>query len=157
MKNTILILSLVAMLSGCGKSENSVTEVRGGESLSTFDLDSLVGSYDILRTDSDDCSASLRIVKVCDGIQVRGSNSINQSFCNINKGEIKTGDNRGATTVTLETNVLKSVSLLFDERSTPPGNVKQVSTNILTLDSEGNLLKLAELKTGKSSCLYQKR
>lgn len=159
MKNTIMVLSLVTLISSCGKdnSTGSVTEVEGRDPISTRDIDSFVGVYDLFRNDTDDCGGSLQIVKVCDGVQARSSSLVNQSFCNVNKGEIKTGDNRSSTTVTFEENTLTSISKIFDERSTPPGEVKQIISHSLSFDNEGNLLKRSESKNGQSSCLYQKR
>jgi hypothetical protein len=159
MKKIILILSLVLLLSACGKKDNAenLSEVKGDNPISIGDVDSFIGAYDLIRMDTEDCGASLQIIKVCDGLQVRSNNLGNQSFCNINKGEIRTADNRSSTTNTYEDNILKSEIFIFDERSTPPGGVKEIFTNTLSIDANGNLLKLADLKTGKSSCLYQKR
>ena len=159
MKNIIMILGLTAILSACGSKgdSGSVSEVEGRDPITVADIESFVGIYDLVQADTDDCAASLQITRVCDGIQIRSNTSVKQSFCNVNKGEIKTGDNRSSTTVTLEENVLKSIATIFDERSVPAGSIKDVYTNVLTLVSNDQLLKEADVKTGKSRCLYEKR
>ena len=163
MKKVILIMSLLILASSCGKKENTaaVSEATGispiDVTIVSLSLDSLEGVYDLISTDAEDCGASIQIIKRCEGVQVRNNNLRNESYCNVNKGEIKTGDNRSSTTVSLESNLLKSVVLIFDERSTPPGKVKQVLTSSLSMDENGNLLKIAESQAGKSKCLYQKR
>ncbi|MBC7714019.1 MAG: hypothetical protein H7177_11815 [Rhizobacter sp.] len=149
-------MSLAAILSACGKKESAATatEIKGSDPLTVTSVDSFVGDYDLVRMDTDDCGASLQIVKLCDGVQVRNNHSASESFCNINKGEIVTGDNRSSKNVTLDGNVIKSVSLIFDERSVPPGKVKQTVISLLTLGADGSLRKFTD---GKSSCFYQKR
>lgn len=150
-------MSLGIVLCACGKKEiaQPVQEIKGNDPLTEFNIDSFVGNFDLINTESGDCAASMQIIKVCEGVQARNNHLASQSFCNINKGEISTGDKRSSTTVTLEANVIKSVSLIFDERSTPPGRVKQVVTNSLTFEEGGNLRKISESK--QSNCLYQKR
>lgn len=159
MKKTILILSLATLLSACGKKESTeaVTEIKGSDPLTVADIDSFVGVYDLVRMDSEDCAASLQIIKLCGGVQVRNNHSASLSFCNVNKGAIITGDNRSSKNVTLEANVVKLVSLVFDERSTPPGKVKQKTTDSLTLEAGGVLRKFSDSKALQSLCFYQKR
>lgn len=164
MKTIILIMSLVTILSACGKKEGVavLTEIKGSDPLneeiggsteSTIKVDNFIGVYDLVGIDEGDCGASLQIINLCGGVQVRNNHFATESFCNINKGEVITGDNRSSKNVTMEANVIKSVSLLFDERSTPPGRVKQTLISILTLEADGTLRKLKQT----SSCLYQKR
>jgi hypothetical protein len=160
MNKIILSLSLITLLSACGKKESApVPEVvTGKDPLTTIiDIDSLVGTYDLIREDAGECGTSIQLNKRCEGIQLIDRETGNESFCNINLGEITTGDNRSSTNVTLEENVLKSVVLIFDERSTPPRNVKEIFTNSITLDEDGNIFKVSDLRNKKSSCLYQKR
>ena len=158
MKKSILILSLGLMLSACGKNNENgpaVQEINGSDPLTTFSIDSFVGNYDLVNAESGDCAASMQIIKICEGVQARNNHLASQSFCNVNKGEVHTGDKRSSTTVTLEGNVIKSVSLIFDERSTPPGRVKQVVTNTLAIEADGLLRKISDSK--QSHCLFQKR
>lgn len=159
MNKLILIMSFAALLSACGKKDGgrAVTEVNGNDPISARDIDSFVGVYDLLTSNNEVCGASIQIVKVCDGVQVRSNTLENKSYCNINKGEIRTGDNRSSTNVTFENNILKSVSLIFNERSTPPGDVKEIITNKLSTDENGNLVKELESPKGLSSCVYEKR
>ena len=160
MKKMIMILSFVTLVSSCGKSNDSVVsgQVTGNGTLTTNGtIDSFEGVYDLIRMDTEDCEGSIELIKKCEGLQLRHNRLETENFCNINKGELKTGDNRSSTKVTLLDNVLKSVVLIFDERSIPAGKVKSTFTNTLTLDSEGNLLKVSDLKNRKSRCLYQKR
>ncbi|MBC7428174.1 MAG: hypothetical protein H7336_06155 [Bacteriovorax sp.] len=159
MKKIILFMTLVTILSACGKKESTVApaELKGSDPLTVTGVESFVGDYDLIRMDTEDCGAGLQIIKLCEGVQVRNNHSAAESFCNINKGEIKTGDNRSSKNVTFEGNVIKSVALIFDERSTPPGKVKQTLISILTLEADGTLRKLSDSKAGQSSCVYQKR
>ena len=150
-------MSFAFLLTACGKKESSPSspEVKGNDPLTVFNIDSFVGNYDLINADSGDCAASMQIIKVCDGVQTRNNHLASQSFCNINKGEITTADNRTSTTVTMETNIIKSVQLIHDERSSPPGNVKQTVTNTLTIESDSNLRVVSDSK--QNNCLYQKR
>ena len=159
MKKTILVMCLALVLSACGKKDGvaPVTEIKGVDPITVMSAESFVGEYDLINMDSEDCGASLQIIKLCEGVQVRNNHSASESFCNINKGEIKTGDNRSSKNVTLEGNVIKLVALIFDERSTPPGKVKQTTVSILTLEADGTLRRLKDSTAGQSSCLYQKR
>lgn len=152
-------MSLITLLTSCGKKESAVAvqEIQGSDPITSTDVNTFVGVYDLIRMDTENCGASIQIIKLCEGLQLRSNNLGPEQFCNINKGEIRTGDNRSSTIVTLEANVLKSVVSIFDERSTPPGSVKLMFTNTLTLDGAGNLLKVSDLKSRKSRCLYQKR
>lgn len=158
MKKIIMILSLVTIISSCGKDEGakSPAEVDGRDPILTGDIDSFVGSYDLVQADSEDCGVSVQIIRACDGIQIRSTQSGNKSFCNVNKGEIITGDKRSSSNVTFEENVVKSVANIFDERSIPAGQIKEVITHTLSINAEGELLKQLESKAGISSCLYQK-
>ena len=158
MNKIILIMSFAILLSACGKKDNSQAlqqEIKGNDPLTVFTIDNFIGDYDLINTESGECAASMQIIKLCDGVQARNDHLASQSFCNINKGEITTADNRTSTTVTMETNIIKSVQLIHDERSSPPGNVKQTVTNTLTIESDSNLRVLSDSK--QNNCLYQKR
>lgn len=160
MNKIILSLGLLTLLLACGKKDNApdAEVVTGKDPLTTIiDIDSLVGAYDLIRTDAGECGTSIQLNKRCEGIQLIDRETGNESFCNVNLGEITSGDNRSSATVTLEANVLKSIVLIFDERSTPPGSVKEIFTNSITLDEDGNIFKVSDLRNKKSSCLYQKR
>lgn len=167
MKRIILILSLITLLSACGKKANTpaaaaasgTTEVvvKAVEPVKVVEPETFEGVYDLVEIETGDCDASIQLIKRCEGLQLQGNNFKHEEFCNINKGELKTGDNRSSTNVTLEGNVLKSVVLIFDERLTAPDNVKNTYTNTLTLEFSGKLQKLSDLKSRKSNCHYQKR
>ena len=158
MNKIILFMSLAIVLSACGKKDSSQAlqqEVKVNDPLTVFNIDSFVGNYDLINTERGDCAASMQIIKLCEGVQARNNHLASQAFCNINKGELSTADNRSSTTVTLEANVIKSIQSIYDERSTPPGNVKQVITNTLTIEGDGNLRSLSDSK--QNNCLYLKR
>lgn len=163
MKKLFIVISLLSLVSSCGskKTAEAAKEVKGTEPIVVTDeiltLEALEGEYDLLRADTENCGAAITIIKRCEGVQVRNSNFRHESYCNVNRGEIKTGDNRSSTTVTLEAKKLKTVSLIFDERSTPPGKVKQTFESSLSFDENGDLLKVADLSAGKTICLYKKR
>lgn len=159
----ILIICSSLILSACGSKGGSpavvsVTRpVESSEAVTVLSIDSFIGNYDLIEMGEGDCGASLQIIKLCEGVQVRNNHSASESFCNINKGEIKTGDNRSSKNVTFESNAIKSVALLFDERSIPAGQVKKTTIKILTLENGGILRKLSKSDTEDNSCIYQKR
>jgi len=158
MQKIIMIMGFGVMLAACGKNnENAqpVQEINGSDPLTTFNIDSFVGNFDLVNAENGDCAASMQIIKICEGGQARNNHLASQSFCNVNKGEVRSGDKRSSTTVTLDGKVIKSVALIFDERSVPPGRVKQVVTNTLTLEDDVHLRKVSDSK--QSNCLYQKR
>ncbi len=152
-----MIMSLGIVLSACGKNESSQAsqEIKGNDPLSEFSIESFTGNFDLISTESGECAASMQIIKVCEGVQARNNHLASHSFCHINKGELVSGDKRSATTVTFEARAIKSTSLIFDGRSSPPGRVKQVVTNTLSFEKDGNLRFASDSK--QSICLYQKR
>jgi hypothetical protein len=169
MKKIILLLSLIALAS-CGKTNKvntGATTSTSGTSTYSVPTNAAItdfeGTYDIIRMQSNDCGASIQLVRDCDGLKLLSNNNMGaEEFCNINRGERRNQrDNFLSTTVTLEGNVLRAVTTL---RSMPgPGERQdprdsQVNfTNTLTLNSDGTLTKISHLKSRESRCLYQKR
>lgn len=172
MKKIFIILCLSALAVSCGSKGNKVNStatVSGSEGLEIGALTNFTGEYDILRKDSPDCSNSIRIVSECSGLKIL-SNGFNaaEEFCNINKGAFRANrgdiddrnppnpdrnppnpDNNGEMkTVTLEGNVLRS-----ELRISP----RVAFTNTLTMNDNGVLVKVSNLKSRNSRCVYQKR
>lgn len=170
MKNILIFLSLTAMIASCGSSGpgdnkvNSGVAVAGSEGLGIGALVNFTGEYDILRKDTSDCSNQIRIVSECSGFKVMSS-GLNpaEEFCHVNQGMVRTEDrnppnpdrrppnpdgNNETKTVTLEGNVLKS-----ELRLSP----RVVFTNTLTMNDNGVLVKVSNLKSRTSRCVYQKR
>lgn len=167
MKKIILILCALAFIVSCGSKENKVNSTpsttSGSEGLEFAAITTFIGEYDIIRKDSQDCSNTIRIVSDCMGLKIL-SNGFNpaEEFCNINRGIQRfshEGDNRtppnpdrvsnGETrNVTLTGNVL-SAELRLNERVS--------FTNTLTMNNNGILVKISNLKSRTSRCIYQKR
>lgn len=161
MKNSILVLLLVAVaFSSCGKSNKiNTNETSGTNGLTTTyanALTSFEGNYDLIRMGSDDCGASIQIVRDCDGLKLLSNHLGPEEFCNINKGEMR------STIVTLQGNELKSVVNVVgngrDERNDPRNPQNRMSfTNTLTLNNDRTLVKISNLKSRMSRCVYLKR
>ena len=171
MKKIILLLSLIALAS-CGKNNkvNSATPTSGTSAYSTTSaaITDFEGSYDLIRMQTQDCGASIQLVRDCDGLKLLSNNNMGaEEFCNINRGDRRNQrDNSVSTIVTLEGNVLKAVTTLRDDgrnSNRGPGMPGQIGdsqvtfTNTLTLNGDGTLTKISHLKSRESRCLYQKR
>lgn len=162
MKNLLLVLSVVAVVSSCGKQNNvNSGDTAGNNGLVASNVVNFEGNYDIVKMSSYDCGASLTIVKECNGYIVRNNVSRNaEDFCNVNKGEQRLGSNDrnppppdrippspDGVVVTQQANELKSVVRV--------GNM--AFTNTLTLESNGQLRKISNLKSRNIQCIFQKR
>jgi hypothetical protein len=94
MKKTLFLMTL-AFLMSCGKSPNQVSsapsETSGNNTIETTAV-SFEGVYDLREANSQDCGASIRIVKECNGYKLLSNNLGPEEFCNVNKGEFR-GDN----------------------------------------------------------------
>lgn len=162
MKNSILALLLTMTFFSCGKSNkinsNQTSNVSGFNTYSDA-LASFEGNYDLIKMESDNCGASIQIVRDCDGLKLLSNHLGPEEFCNINKGEIK------STIVTLQGNELKSVVSVVndgrdgrDGRNDPRNPQNRISfTNTLTLNSDKTLIKISNFKSRISRCVYLKR
>lgn len=148
MKKTTLFLILLSTLVSCGKANKvntGETNVASGVHSYTNGINQFEGNYDLIKMGSDDCGASIRIVKDCEGLMVLSNNHDRpEEFCHINKGKFK------STTVTLTGNELKAMTEVSAEKAI-------IFTNTLTLNSDNTLYKISNLKSRKSRCVYLKR
>lgn len=171
MKILLLALSIVAVVSCGSKNNNSVDSgsvSTGSNSINvmTSNLVDFEGSYDIVRMDTPDCGAAIRIERACNGYKLLSNITDNaEDFCNVNKGEMRVTRNSpnpdrnppnpdrnppnpdGAVVVTQEANELKSIVKIAD----------LAFTNTLTLNPNGILTKVSNLKSRVSRCVFQKR
>jgi hypothetical protein len=163
MKKNILAFSALAMLTfiavSCGKTNTVGAPATEVNHLSADTINSEItnfeGTYDLIRMRTEDCGASIRLVRECSGLRLLSNNMGPEEFCNINKGESRsTRENSSTINTTLIGNVLKSVVTLNDGTRT---NNRVQFTNTLTLGSNGSLEKISNLKSRSSVCLYQKR
>ena len=148
MKKLIIGTLAILILASCGKSNQVNTgktpEIKG-TSPYTNDFSKFEGNYDLITRGSDDCGASIQIVKDCEGLKLLSNNHLGaEEFCHINQGQIKDH------IVTLEGNELKSVV-------TVSNNARISFTNTLTLNNDGTMSKISNLKSRASRCLYLKR
>lgn len=174
MKVLILISLVSLMASSCGKSKNNVNSgtvatTSGSSTIQPAALVDFEGVYDLVRMDSEDCGASIRIVNQCNGYMLLSNNLGPEEFCNINKGEFALGNDNNdrnpplpdrnppnpdrnpppqKALVTQEGNLLKSIITLSPAVS---------FTNTLSLNEDGRLIKVSNLKSRQSRCIYQKR
>ncbi|MFA6236704.1 MAG: hypothetical protein WC635_05195 [Bacteriovorax sp.] len=144
MKISILILTAMLALS-CGKTNKVNTNGETGtiNTIST-NFTQFEGNYDLIRMKSEDCGASIQIVRECNGLMLLSNHLGPEEFCNINQGTIK---NR---TVTLRGNELKSVMSVSE-------NDRINFSSTLTLNNDGTLAKISNFKSRQSRCLYLKR
>lgn len=150
MKKSLLCLQtflVMLIIASCGKSNKvnsgTVAEIKSTNTI-TSDFSHFVGNYDLIRMNSEDCGASIQLVRECNGLKLLSNHLGPEEFCNINKGRIKN------TTVTLVSNVLKSEVVVSDRE-------RMNFTNTLTFNDDGTLSKISNLKSRMSRCLYQKR
>lgn len=146
MKISNLIL-IAALIVACGKTNkvdtNQKKEVNNINTISA-NFSQFEGNYDLVRMRSEDCGASIQIVRQCNGLVLLSNHLGPEEFCNINQGTLK---NR---TVTLRGNELKSVTSVSE-------NDRISFTSTLTLNGNGTLAKISNLKSRQSHCLYLKR
>lgn len=177
MKNLLLLLSVLAVVSCGSKSQNTVNSGSGAAGVTetpvttgTSGLDTPVpanlvnfeGNYDIVRMDSSDCGAAIKIERLCNGYRLISNNSNPEDFCNVNRGEVRVNRDEGrnppnpdrnppppdsAVVVTQEANQLKSVVRVAN----------MAFTNTLVLESNGILTKVSNLKSRTSRCVFLKR
>jgi hypothetical protein len=175
MKKTLLLV-ILAFLISCGKSPNQVssaTSDTSGNNTIVASAVSFEGVYDLREANSQDCGASIRIVKECNGYKLLSNNLGPEEFCNVNKGEFR-GDNgtdrnppppdrnppppdrvdptrpRGEAplmVVTQNGNELKSVVKVSERVS---------YSNTLTL-RDVLLTKVSQLKSRNVRCVFEKR
>jgi hypothetical protein len=118
---------------------------------------------------SNDCDASIQIIKDCDGFKLLSNYLKPEEFCNINRGEIN------SKSVTLHGNELKSIIYFINNprserdarhpRDTnndrrhdlriPQNNVNLTSS--LLLNADGTLIKTSNLNNKMSHCVYLRR
>lgn len=167
MKNLLLLLSVVAVVS-CGSKNNnavnsgSVSAGSNGLNVVPAKMVNFEGTYDIVKMDSYDCGAAIRIERVCNGYRLLSNISNGaEDFCNVNRGEMRISyDDRNppnpdrnppppdsGVIVTQEANQLKSVVRVAN----------MAFTNVLTLENNGILTKVSNLKSRTSRCIFQKR
>ena len=151
---SLVVVTFILMVSyGKTNTINTNATVNGVNGINTNTtltaLSSFEGNYDLIRMGSNDCGASIQLIRDCNGLMLLSNNHMGaEEFCNINRGQ-----NRNSAIVTLEGNVIKSV-VSMGER---PGQFQVSYTNTLTLNSDGTLVKISNLKSRESRCLYQKR
>ena len=173
MQKFLLALIIVSTLISCGKSNNinsSGTSGVSGYNTYSAGLSNFEGNYDLIQMGSEDCGASIQIIRDCDGLKLFSNHLGPEEFCNINRGEIS------STNVTLVGNELKAVMTEFDNSSSErdpqdprrdpsrdpgrnprfPQNKISFSTT-LTLNNDKTLVKISNLKSRNSRCLYLKR
>lgn len=166
MKNLLLLLSVVAVVSCGSKNNNAVnsgTASAGsnGFNASPANMVNFEGTYDIVRMDSNDCGAAIIIERVCNGYRLLSNISNGaEDFCNVNKGEMRLNYDRNppnpdrnppppdsAVIVTQEANQLRSIVRVAN----------MAFTNTLVLENNGILTKVSNLKSRVSRCVFQKR
>jgi hypothetical protein len=159
MKKLIILFIFSVLLISCGKSNQVATgnnSVTGNNSIEVSSSN-FIGIYDLVRMESDDCGASIRIVADCNGVKLLSNNLGPEEFCNINLGE-SIIRNRTSTTVTQQGNQLQSIVRILEDGRNSPGRPQITFSNTLTLSDDGNTLaKISNLKSRVSRCLYQKR
>lgn len=147
MKKLALLFCMIALFTACGKNNSVISGVSGTSVLTASNTNSALnnfeGVYDLIAMRTEDCAASIQLVRECNGLKLLSNHLGPEEFCNINRGEM-----RNATNVTLEGNVLKSVVRVAPQL---------IFTNTLTLNSDGTMTKISNLKSRESRCLYQKR
>lgn len=176
MKNLIISSLLVLTVASCGKNnkvsipKDTTTPVPTSTtttlettpvSITTSDF---VGTFDLLRAQSGDCSPTIQIKRECDGLTLKNSDYLRaEDFCNINSNERdvrnnnRNEDNSGAV-VTLVGNEVKSVVTLSKKNRFDPrrSDEQVVYTNSLIINKDGTLTKNFSLKSRSGSCVYKR-
>jgi hypothetical protein len=175
MKNLLLLLSAVAVVS-CGSNNNNQVNSGAGKSASGSEgietpstVINFEGSYDIRRdAPNDNCPASINITRGCNGYILSSNTNMKEDFCNVNKGA-RTEDRNPPNpdrnppnpdrnppnpdsgrniVVTQQANQLKAVVRI--------GQI--VYTNSLTLDKGTYLTKVTDYKSRSNArCFFEKR
>jgi hypothetical protein len=159
MKTLLIVLSLMTVATACGKSSNKVSSSAEGNNIgisNPITAVNFVGVYDLVRSDTPDCGASVRIVSECGGYRLHSNHTMRpEEFCNItnaphqnNPGNISPPPDRDGKVVVLEGNQLKSIHRVGPNR---------VFTSTLTLNANGVLVKVSDLKSRQSRCVFETR
>ena len=184
MKHIALTFSLLVVLASCGKDNkvSSSTQEQNAVITPISNLVNFEGVYDLVRMESNDCGASIRIVQDCNGYQLISNHSMEiEEFCNVNKGEFRTNiryskesardrDSRDSRDTRYPSNPDRNPPNPDSNENTTvvtqEGNqiraVLRLSpsiafTNTLTLTNDGILTKNSQLKSRTSRCIYQRR
>jgi hypothetical protein len=169
MKNLLLLLSVVALISCGSKNNNAVdsgTVTTGTNGLDTGVVSNLVnfeGEYYTINQGNPDCGAIVAIERACNGYRFHSNVSSNaEDFCNVNKGEMRITRDEGrnppnpdrnppnpdsAVVVTQQANLLRATVRIANRSF----------TNTMTLDNNGILTKVTDLKGRSSRCVFKKR
>lgn len=149
MKNLLLLLSAVVVIS-CGSKNNN--QVNSGAAPTDSNIDGLEvfpvnfeGSYDIRNGQpAENCPASINITKGCDGFILTSNTNQKEDFCNVNTNTA----NSNKVVVTLQDNQLKAVVRVG----------QNVYSNTLTLDKNRYLTKVTDYKSRSNlRCVFEKR
>lgn len=175
MKNVLLLLSVVAVVSCGSKNQNQVNSGSGSSNSGTNGIETLPantpvnfeGSYDIRRdAPNDNCPASINITRGCNGYILSSNTNQKEDFCNVNVG-LRTDDRNPpnpdrnppnpdrnppnpdrSVVVTQQANQLKAVVRIG----------QNVYTNSLTLDKNTYLTKVTDYKSRSNArCFFEKR
>lgn len=192
MKNLLVITLITFAAISCGKNNKVNTGPAAVVVVNNFEtpsksIENFAGTYDLIKMKSDDCGASIELVKECEGLILFSNHLGPEEFCHINQLDNRNNNNRennrntnwennrndnrfddhtmdprfenSNAVVTLIGNELKSViTVSADNRNDRHRNENQVIyTNTLTLNSDGTLSKISNFKSRESRCLYLKR
>lgn len=171
MKNLLLLLSVVAVVS-CGSKNNNSVDSGSVANTGTNSLDTGVipsnlvnfeGEYYTVNQGNPDCGSLVAIERACNGYRFHSNVSNNaEDFCNVNKGEMRINREEGrnppnpdrnppnpdsAVVVTQQANQLRATVRIANRSF----------TNTMTLEGNGILTKVTDLKSRSSRCVFQKR
>lgn len=162
MKNILLVLSLIAVVSCGSKNDNQVNSgnptTSGNDGLEIDQSNSVVnfeGTYDIRRDfPNANCPASIVIARGCNGYILTSNTNQKEDFCNVIEDGVVINrrppnpDSGTPVTVTRKANELKAVVRIG----------QNVYTNLLTLENDTFLTKVTDYKSKRSArCLFEKR
>ncbi|MBY0415763.1 MAG: hypothetical protein K2Q18_16435 [Bdellovibrionales bacterium] len=149
MKKLVLIALVISTLASCGKSN----KVNSGEISGTDPLKgpmaNFTGDYKAFSISSNDCAYTIRIVQDCNGYKLFNGNGLGvQEFCNVNLGATRGPDNsfNDSLVVTQKGSQLQS-TLTMGQRT---------FTHTLTIDVNGKLTKVENLKSRETRCIYER-
>jgi hypothetical protein len=152
----------------CGKkSENAVSstvgEATGTNDISTNDWINFAGDYFILPEASNlNCQASIQIVSECNGLLLLSSEIGPEEFCNINQVPSRNPregdrDNRRPPNIDVKNEMAIVTQIGNEIKSVLRINERLFYTNTITLNTNGVLTKISNLKSRTSRCNYLKR
>lgn len=170
MKNLLLLLSVVAVVSCGSKNNNAVdsgkgtTNTSGNNAVVPSALVNFEGNYDIVRMDTSDCGSAIRIEQACNGYRLLSNITNNaEDFCNVNKGAMSVNGDQDRNPPNPDRNPPNpdSPAMVVTQEANQLRSVVRVAnmdfTNTLTLDNNGILTKVSNLKSRVSRCVFQKR